>query len=69
MARRALADQVIYVRLFTRPGGRHGHYDFVKGSTFSFHQMSTADVWDLIATAARRHLFRVPWEKKRRVKP
>jgi len=32
----------------------------LKNGNFVFEQMSPADIWNLIASAARDHLYRVP---------
>lgn len=65
MARRALLRTRVMVRMYA-----NGQY--VRKSSIIFERMSPADVWNLIATAARAQLFRVPVKtavRRKRVKP
>ena len=41
----------------------------VKGGNFVFEKMSEADVWNLIATAARASLYRVPRRQRKKAEP
>lgn len=62
IAVRALAKTRLRVRIFRDVKNKHGAtvQHMIAGSNIVFERMSPADVWDLITTAARARLFRVP---------
>lgn len=57
-----LSTQRVDVMLFVRKKAGKFQWSHAKraGRPIVFQQMSPADVWDLIVTAARERLFQVP---------